>query len=161
MYASAGKWEEAAKVRKLMRDRGIRKNPGCSWIELGRIVHVFVANDVSHPRIKEVYQFLESLSEKMALAGYVPDVRWALAKDQAAEGEIRLQHHSEKLALAFALISTKEGEPILVMKNLRICGDCHNAIKIISAVTSREITVRDAHRFHCFTDGSCSCGDYW
>jgi pentatricopeptide repeat protein len=161
MYASAGKWEEAAKVRKLMRDRGIRKNPGCSWIELGRIVHVFVANDVSHPRIKEVYQFLESLSEKMALAGYVPDVRWALAKDQAAEGEIRLQHHSEKLALAFALISTKEGEPILVMKNLRICRDCHNAIKIISAVTSREITVRDAHRFHCFTDGSCSCGDYW
>jgi pentatricopeptide repeat protein len=161
MYASAGKWEEAAKVRKLMRARGIRKNPGCSWIELGRIVHVFVANDVSHPRIEEVHQFLESLSEKMTNAGYVPDVGWALAKDQAAEGEKRLQHHSEKLALAFALISTKEGEPILVMKNLRICVDCHNAIKIISAVISREITVRNAHRFHCFTDGSCSCGDYW
>ncbi|TVU20782.1 hypothetical protein EJB05_30378, partial [Eragrostis curvula] len=161
MYASTGKWEEAAKIRKLMRDRGIRKKPGCSWIELGRIVHVFVANDVSHPRIKEVYQFLELMAQKMRLAGYVPDMRWALAKDQAAEGETRLRHHSEKLAVAFGLINTKEGEPILVIKNLRICGDCHNAIKIISALTHREITVRDAHRFHCFTDGSCSCGDYW
>ncbi|CAL4949829.1 unnamed protein product [Urochloa decumbens] len=161
MYASAGKWEEAAKIRKLMRDQGVRKKPGCSWIELGRTVHIFVANEVSHPRIKEVYRFLEVMSEKMKLAGYVPDVRWALAKDQAAEGEMRLRHHSEKLAVAFGLMNTKEGEPILVMKNLRICGDCHNAIKIISAITHREITVRDAHRFHFFSDGSCSCGDYW
>ncbi|KAF8660512.1 hypothetical protein HU200_057663 [Digitaria exilis] len=161
MYASAGKWEEAAKIRKLMRDQGIRKKPGCSWIEVGRRVHVFVANEVSHPRIKEVYRFLEVMSEKMRHAGYVPDIRWALAKDQAAEGEIRLRHHSEKLALAFGLMNTKEGEPILVMKNLRICRDCHNAIKIISAITHREITVRDTHRFHCFSDGSCSCGDYW
>ena len=161
MYASAGKWEESAKIRKLMRDQGIRKKPGCSWIELGRIVHIFVANEVSHPRIKEVYRFLEVMSGKMRLAGYVPDVRWALAKDQAEEGEVRLRHHSEKLAVAFGLMNTKEGEPILVMKNLRICGDCHNAIKIISSITRREITVRDAHRFHCFSDGSCSCGDYW
>ncbi|RCV25546.1 hypothetical protein SETIT_5G175500v2 [Setaria italica] len=161
MYASAGKWEETAKIRKLMRDQGIRKKPGCSWIELGRAVHIFVANEVSHPRIKEVHRFLEVMSGKMRLAGYVPDVRWALAKDQAAEGEMRLRHHSEKLAVAFGLMKTKEGEPILVMKNLRICGDCHNAIKIISAITRREITVRDAHRFHCFSDGSCCCGEYW
>uniref|UniRef100_A0A0E0JJ40 DYW domain-containing protein n=1 Tax=Oryza punctata TaxID=4537 RepID=A0A0E0JJ40_ORYPU len=161
IYANVGKWDEVANIRKLMRDRGIRKKPGCSWIELGRIVHIFVANDVSHPRIKEVYKFLEVMSEKMKLAGYVPDVSWALAKDHAAEGEVRLRHHSEKLAVAFGLINTKEGEPILVMKNLRICGDCHNAIKIISAITFRQITVRDAHRFHCFSNGSCSCGDYW
>ncbi|KAL6839496.1 hypothetical protein ACP4OV_030766 [Aristida adscensionis] len=161
MYATAGKWEEAARIRKLMRDRGIRKKPGCSWIELERMVHIFVANDVSHPRIKDVYEFLELMSEKMTHAGYVPDVRWALAKDHEAEGETRLRHHSEKLAVAFGLMNTKEGEAILVMKNLRICGDCHNAIKIISAITHREITVRDAHRFHCFSDGSCSCGDYW
>ncbi|KAF8676485.1 hypothetical protein HU200_047042 [Digitaria exilis] len=107
MYASAGKWEEAAKIRKLMRDQGIRKSPGCSWIELGRTVHVFVANEVSHPRIKEVYRFLEVMSEKMRHAGYVPDIRWALAKDQAAEGEIRLRHHSEKLALAFVIACVK------------------------------------------------------
>lgn len=94
IYATVGKWEEAAQIRKLLRNRGIRKKPGCSWIELGRIVHIFVANDVSHRRIKDVYKFLEVMSEKMKLAGYVPDERWALAKDHAAEGETRLRHHS-------------------------------------------------------------------
>lgn len=94
IYATVDKWEEAAQIRKLLRNRGIRKKPGCSWIELGRIVHIFVANDVSHRRIKDVYKFLEVMSEKMKLAGYVPDERWALAKDHAAEGETRLRHHS-------------------------------------------------------------------
>ncbi|XP_072150050.1 pentatricopeptide repeat-containing protein At3g49710-like [Setaria viridis] len=118
MYASAGKWEETAKIRKLMRDQGIRKKPGCSWIELGRAVHIFVANEVSHPRIKEVHRFLEVMSGKMRLAGYVPDVRWALAKDQAAEGEMRLRHHSEKLAVAFgrSLSEMHTGSIALVME---------------------------------------------
>ncbi|GMP27649.1 hypothetical protein CsSME_00003544 [Camellia sinensis var. sinensis] len=164
MYASAGRWEEVATVRKLMRDKGVKKKPGCSWIEVNKRIHVFVAEDSSHPLIKEIYDFLQEMSKKMTLAGYVPDVRWVLVRDdgtRAREKELRLGHHSEKLAVAFGLISTKDGEPILVVKNLRICGDCHNAIKFISAITGREITVRDAHRFHCFKDGHCSCGDYW
>lgn len=164
MYASAGRWEEVATVRKFMRDRGVKKKPGCSWIEVKKRIHVFVAEDSSHPMIKEIYEFLEEMSGKMKRAGYVPDVRWALVKDDGTRGgekEIRLGHHSEKLAVAFGLISTKDGEPILVVKNLRICGDCHNAIKFISAIAGREITVRDAHRFHCFKEGQCSCGDYW
>ncbi|KAI8534722.1 hypothetical protein RHMOL_Rhmol10G0118800 [Rhododendron molle] len=164
MYASEGRWEEMATVRKLMRENGVRKKPGCSWIEVNKRVHVFVAEDSSHPLIKKIYAFLEEMLEKMKVAGYVPDMRWALVRDdgiRAGEKELRLGHHSEKLAVAFGLISTKDGEPILVVKNLRICGDCHNAIKFISAITGREITVRDALRFHCFKDGQCSCGDYW
>ncbi|KAI0523592.1 hypothetical protein KFK09_005988 [Dendrobium nobile] len=161
MYASSGNWEEMANSRRLMRDRGVRKKPGCSWIEIGKRIHVFAADDVSHSRIKDVYEFLEEISDKMKLAGYVPDVKWSLVRDDVREGEVRLAHHSEKLAVAFGLISTANGAPILVMKNLRICGDCHNAIKYISRIAGREITVRDAHRFHCFRDGHCSCGDYW
>lgn len=164
MYSRAGKWEEVAKIRKLMRDRGVKKKPGCSWIEVNKRVHVFVAEESSHPMIKEIHEYLEEMSRKIKRAGYVPDVRWALVKDdETVEGEkeIMLGHHSEKLAVAFGLISTREGEPILVVKNLRICGDCHNAIKFISAIAGREITVRDAHRFHCFKEGQCSCGDYW
>ena len=125
---------------------------------------VFVAEDSSHPLIKEIYDFLEEMSKKVKLAGYVPDVRSALVRDDGTrtrEKDLRLGHQSEKLAVAFGLISTKDGEPILVVNNLRICGDCHNAIKYISAITGREITERDAHRFHCFKDGQCSCGDYW
>lgn len=160
IYASAGKWEDVAMVRKLMRDRGVKKKPGCSWIEIKKIVHVFVAEDSSHPMIKKIYGFLEEMYTKMKWAGYVPDMRWVLVKDDG-EKEMRLGHHSEKLAVAFGLISTRKGEPILVVKNLRICGDCHNAIKFISAIEEREITVRDAYRFHCFKEGKCSCGDYW
>lgn len=164
MYAKAGKWEDVATVRKLMRDRGVKKKPGCSWIEVKKRVHVFVAEDSSHPMIKQIHEYLEEMWRKMKQAGYVPDVRWALVKDDEAgkgEKEIRLGYHSEKLAVAFGLLSTKDGEPILVVKNLRICGDCHNAIKFISSISGREITVRDAHRFHSFKEGKCSCGDYW
>lgn len=165
IYATAGRWQDMAAVRRLMRDRGVRKKPGCSWIEVGRRTHVFVAADASHPMIKEIHEFLEEMLEKIRLAGYVPDLRWALVKDGGDIGrrdmEMKLGHHSEKLAVALGLMSTKEGEPILVLKNLRICGDCHNAFKFISKVTKREITVRDTHRFHCFKEGACSCGDYW
>ncbi|KAI4327307.1 hypothetical protein L6164_019784 [Bauhinia variegata] len=164
MYASASKWEEAATVKRLMRDRGLKKKPGCSWIEVDKRVHVFVAEDTSHPMLKEIHEYLGDMLRKMKQAGYVPDVRWALVKDGEGgveEKERRLGHHSEKLAVAFGLISTREGVPILVVKNLRICGDCHNAIKFISAIAGREIIVRDANRFHCFKEGQCSCGDYW
>ncbi|KAM7250989.1 hypothetical protein ACFE04_022872 [Oxalis oulophora] len=164
IYSKVGKWDDVARIRKLMRERGVRKKPGCSWIEVKKQVHVFVAEDVSHPMIREIHEFLKEMSKKMVELGYVPDLSWALVKDdEIVEGEKErmLQHHSEKLAIAFGILSTKEGEPILVVKNLRICGDCHNAIKCISAISGREITVRDTHRFHCFKAGRCSCGDFW
>jgi hypothetical protein len=79
--------------------------------------------------------------------------------DQAREA--KLQYHSEKIALAFALIQVPEGATIRIMKNIRICGDCHSAFKYISKVYGREIVVRDTNIFHHFSNGSCSCGDYW
>lgn len=164
VYASAGRWEEVAKARKLMRDKQLKKKPGCSWIEFDKKIHIFVADDSSHALIKEIYDFWEEMSEKMKQAGYVPSASPALVRDDGSskgQEETRLGYHSEKLAVAFGLLSTKEGEPILVMKNLRICGNCHNAIKVISAITGREITVRDCYRFHCFKDGKCSCADFW
>ncbi|KAL0407469.1 UNVERIFIED_CONTAM: putative pentatricopeptide repeat-containing protein [Sesamum latifolium] len=72
-----------------------------------------------------------------------------------------LSYHSERLAISFALISTAEGSAITVMKNLRTCGDCHSAIKLIAKIVDREIILRDSSRFHHFRDGFCSCGDYW
>lgn len=164
MYTDAGRWEEMAAVRKLMRSRRVRKKPGCSWIEVKKKEHVFVAEDWSHPKIRQVCEYLEEMMKKMKELGYVMDKRWAMVKvDEAGEGEeeMRLGHHSEKLAVAFGLMSTGHGEEIVVKKNLRICGDCHNAIKFMSEVAGREIIVRDNLRFHCFKDGKCSCGDYW
>ena len=77
------------------------------------------------------------------------------------EKENVLSYHSEKLAVAFGLISMSEGSPIQVIKNLQICGDCHVVIKLASKIYGRDIIVRDRARFHRFKDGSCSCRDYW
>ncbi|KAL0377941.1 UNVERIFIED_CONTAM: Pentatricopeptide repeat-containing protein [Sesamum radiatum] len=164
IYARANRWEEVARIKRYMRDKGVNRRPGCSWIEVDKRIHVFVAEDKLHPMIEKIYEFWEEMSKKIKLAGYVPDVRWVSVRDDGLredEKEKIVRHHSEKLAVAFGLLSTKLNVPLLVMKNLRICGDCHNAIKIVSSITRREITVRDCHRFHLFKDGQCSCRDFW
>ncbi|CAN1820905.1 Putative pentatricopeptide repeat-containing protein At3g11460, mitochondrial [Linum perenne] len=69
--------------------------------------------------------------------------------------------HSEKLAVVFGLLNTRNGTKIVVMKNLRICGDCHFFMKLVSKIVHREFVVRDPTRFHHFKEGTCSCRDYW
>jgi pentatricopeptide repeat protein len=161
IYAAAGRWDDAAKIRKLMTDRGVIKEPGCSWIEFKKKVHVFFVGDRSHPQTEEIYAALHILAGKMKLAGYVPDTNLALHDVDEEQKEHILCYHSEKLAIAFALINTTPGTIIQIVKNLRVCIDCHTATKFISKITEREIVVRDANRFHHFKDGFCSCGDYW
>ncbi|XP_042493676.1 pentatricopeptide repeat-containing protein At2g15690, mitochondrial-like [Macadamia integrifolia] len=116
---------------------------------------------ITNPNKKEVYDKLRSLNEEMKEAGYVPDTRYVLHDINEEAKEKALLYHSEKLAIAFGLISTPPGTTLRIIKNLRICGDCHNAVKLISKIEGREIIVRDNKRFHHFRDGKCSCGDYW
>lgn len=150
VYADAGNSVESAGVRKLMRDKGVRKQPGYSWIEVQNKIHVFTADEGSHPQIFAIKKELKELIENIVAVGYV--------KTEASE---LVMHHSEKLAVVYGLMTLPEWMPIHVIKNLRICTDCHTVIKLISTVTSREIVVRDAIRFHHFRKGVCSCGDYW
>ncbi|KAE9613598.1 hypothetical protein Lal_00016090 [Lupinus albus] len=97
----------------------------------------------------------------MMEAGYVPDTRYVLHDIDQEAKEQALLYHSERLAIAYGLISTPPRTPLRIIKNLRVCGDCHNAIKIMSRIVGRELIVRDNKRFHHFKDGKCSCGDYW
>ncbi|XP_043695431.1 pentatricopeptide repeat-containing protein At5g04780, mitochondrial-like [Telopea speciosissima] len=161
MYASAGMWDTVAKVRRQMKTNKIKKEPGMSWIEVKGKVHAFVVGDRSHSRTEEIYAKLEELSDLMTKAGYVPMVEIDLHDVNQSEKELLLFHHSERLAVAFGLIATPAGAPIRVKKNLRVCVDCHTALKYICKIVSREIIVRDINRFHHFRDGYCSCGDYW
>eukprot|EP01018_Ginkgo_biloba_P030200 Gb_04419 [translate_table: standard] len=161
IYAAAGRWDGVAKVRIMMKDRGLKKKPGCSWIEVKNRVHAFVGGDRSHPESEKIYATLESLSREMKNAGYAPDTNFVLDDVKEEEKEHILFSHSEKLAIAFGLIHTFPGIPIRITKNLRVCGDCHSATKFISKIVGREIIVRDMNRFHRFKDGLCSCGDYW
>ncbi|KAK3183962.1 hypothetical protein Dsin_031248 [Dipteronia sinensis] len=159
--ASARRWQGVSEVRKAMRDRNVKKEPGISWLEIKNQVHQFCIADKSHPNSIEIDLYLEELMSEMKKRGYVPDTASVLHDMDNEEKEYNLTHHSEKLAIAFALMNTPEGAPIRVMKNLRVCSDCHVAIKYISKIKNREIIVRDASRFHHFKNGKCSCGDYW
>ncbi|XP_042483971.1 putative pentatricopeptide repeat-containing protein At1g68930 [Macadamia integrifolia] len=161
MYASKGKWDDVARLRRGMRDRRVRKEPGFSWIKYKNKVHIFSADDRSNPYSDQIYAELEKLNQKMVGEGYVPDMSSVLHDVEAAVKIKMLSHHSEKLAIAFGLIFIPAGLPIRIVKNLRVCGDCHTATKFISKITQREVLVRDAVRFHLFRDGTCSCGDFW
>lgn len=103
----------------------------------------------------------KGLNGQMREAGYVPDTRYVLHDIDQEAKEQALMYHSERLAIAYGLISTPARTTLRIIKNLRICGDCHNAIKIMSKIVGRELIVRDNKRFHHFRDGKCSCGDYW
>ncbi|KAJ6851510.1 pentatricopeptide repeat-containing protein-like [Iris pallida] len=162
LYATANDWNGVYRVRKMMAKRGVKKVPGCSSIELDGTVHEFIAGDAANYRKKEIYDMLDEMGEKLRLAGYEADTTQVLLdiEDEEAK-ESSLFHHSEKIAVAFGLIRTKPGTTIRVVKNLRVCGDCHSAMKFLSEVYGRDIIVRDSNRFHHFSRGLCSCQDYW
>ncbi|XVF72229.1 hypothetical protein PTKIN_Ptkin12aG0103300 [Pterospermum kingtungense] len=161
IYASSRDWESVARVRLKMKEMDVRKDPGCSWIELDGVVHEFLVEDDSHPRAKEIHSMLQEIAEQMRLVGYKPDTTQVLLNIDEEEKESTLYYHSERIAIAFGLISTTPGMPLCIVKNLRVCEDCHSSIKIISKIYRREIIVRDRKRFHHFVNGSCSCMDYW
>ncbi|KAK7345317.1 hypothetical protein VNO77_15919 [Canavalia gladiata] len=161
IYAKAGKWEKVAKFRNMMTQRKLKKVPGWTWIEVDNKTYQFSVGDRSHLQSKEIYEMLTSLIKKLEMAGYVPDTDFVLQDVEEEVKQEMLYTHSEKLAIAFGLISIPEGKPIRISKNLRVCGDCHTFSKMVSAIMRRSIIVRDANRFHHFNDGTCSCGDYW
>uniref|UniRef100_A0A2P2QMH2 Uncharacterized protein MANES_01G040700 n=1 Tax=Rhizophora mucronata TaxID=61149 RepID=A0A2P2QMH2_RHIMU len=145
-----------------MIQRGVGKIPGCSSIEINNIVHEFFSGDGVHYVSTALHRALDELMKELKLVGYVPDTSLVFHADIGEEDkEIILRYHSEKLAIAFGLLNTLPGTTIRVVKNLRVCGDCHSAAKFISLIFNREIILRDVQRFHHFKDGRCSCGDYW
>ncbi|KAJ4951440.1 hypothetical protein NE237_028272 [Protea cynaroides] len=161
IYANAGRWDDVAKVRKLMKEKGSLKLRGCSSIEVDSEIHEFGVKDTIHPRAKEIYKMIDEMSEQLRIAGHVANTNEVFFDVEEEEKEKALFFHSEKLAIAFGLIATNKGATLRIVKNLRVCVDCHSAIKIISRIFDREIVVRDRSRFHHFKKGSCSCGDYW
>ena len=161
IYATIGRWDDVTKVRFMMKNIGVQKEAGCSWIEIKNKVHAFIVGDRSHQQIEKIHAILDELSGKIREAGYMLERNFALHDVEAEEKQHMLFYHSEKLAIAFGLINMPFGTPIHIIKNLRVCGDCHAAIKFISKIVEREIVVRDAIRFHHFKDGVCSCRDYW
>eukprot|EP01018_Ginkgo_biloba_P015179 Gb_08051 [translate_table: standard] len=67
IYSAAGRWDDVEKVRTMMKSRGLKKRPGCSWIEVKNMIHVFTAGDRSQPYSKEIYTMLDNLSAEVKM----------------------------------------------------------------------------------------------
>ncbi|KAJ4835868.1 hypothetical protein Tsubulata_026064, partial [Turnera subulata] len=141
MYAGFGCMEEA---RRMFDEEGGEWDVVC----------------YSHPEMDEINWMLKTMIERIEMEGYLPNTSQAVLDIGEEEKESALQHHSEKLAIAFGLIKTNPGTTVRVVKNLRMCVDCHSAIKLISRVYDREIIVRDRAHYHHFRNGACSCKDF-
>ncbi|KAI8571372.1 hypothetical protein RHMOL_Rhmol01G0114700 [Rhododendron molle] len=74
VYGAVGRYEEVSEVRLMMRQQNVRKEPGCSWIELGDGVHVFVTGDRRHPEDYLIYAGLNSLNAHLYEGGSMPSV---------------------------------------------------------------------------------------
>lgn len=157
VYTEARNLEGILRVRMLMRERKLKKDPGCSYVEFKGRVHLFFAGDRNHPQTNEIYKKLNELEN------LVKDLDGCKKNDHERREEYlnSMGVHSEKLAVAFALLNTRKETEIIIIKNLRICGDCHLFIKLVSKIVDRQFVVRDATRFHHFKNGFCSCKEYW
>ncbi|MQL69059.1 hypothetical protein Taro_001347 [Colocasia esculenta] len=143
LYASVNHWEKVNTVRNKMQVP-VGSAPGYSFIEVDGIIHEFLAADKLHPQIVDIRNKLkEVLSRASMEGGYAADTRNVLFDLSEEEKEQAVSWHSEKLAVAFGLMSLEPGCPIRIVKNLRICEDCHSAMKAISQLEMRELTFGD------------------
>ncbi|CAO2838062.1 unnamed protein product [Amaranthus hypochondriacus] len=161
MYARAEKWTDAANTRAKVADRGLDQAAGLSLVEVKRKVHKFVSQDKSSSDWEEIYEMIHQMEWQLKFEGYKPDTSEVLHNIDEEEKLERLRYHSQKLAMAYALLHTPETTTIRIVRNVRMCRDTHTYTKFISVIYNRLIVVRDRNRFHHFKDGTCSCRDYW
>ncbi|KAL8161225.1 hypothetical protein V2J09_012714 [Rumex salicifolius] len=160
VYATSGKWNDVVSVRRSMSSQRIKKPPGWSMIEVDKTVYTFLAGEARNEITERAYVKLKEIMARIKVdGGYAPETTSVMYDIEDEEKEDAVCKHSEKLAVAFGMIDLCEGKSLRVVKNLRICRDCHSVMCVISRVYGVEIVVRDRSRFHTFKDGLCSCGD--
>ncbi|MCO5548038.1 hypothetical protein L7F22_001494 [Adiantum nelumboides] len=162
LCAAAGMLDKAKHIESMRIKNKAWKLPGrSSWIDPNNKVHEFCVDDLKHAQCKEINLKLEDITRKMLQEGYYPKLSWVSRDVPDALKKILLCRHSEKLALACALLNTPQGGSIYIRKNMQMCGDCHDATLFISKIEKRKIVVTDAKFCHRFEDGRCSCNGYF
>ncbi|KAK9055029.1 hypothetical protein SSX86_026108 [Deinandra increscens subsp. villosa] len=162
MYAANGRWKDVAAMRSIMNSSKIKKFAAFSWVEIDGKVHKFVSEDRNHPESEAIYLELNRIVRKLLKSGFTPNKNLVLHDVGDNEKLQSICYHSEKLALAYGLMRKPEGrQPVRILKNIRVCGDCHLFMKLVSRIIGRTIVLRDSNRFHHFVGGSCSCKDLW
>ncbi|CAF2149074.1 unnamed protein product [Rotaria magnacalcarata] len=164
IYSSLGEHEEAKNFRSSqIKELGVKVKVGLSWTEIkGQIVQL-KAHDHSHPQSAEIYAKIDRLKSKAIENGFIFDSSWitrSLNENETIESV--LCGHSELLVIALNLIQEPVPKFIQVVKNLRVCGHCHQFTKVIAKIEQCDIVVRDANRIHHFyPNGQCSCQDHF
>lgn len=161
LYAISNRWEDVERVKDLMGVLGVKNLQVWSWIQIDFKIHFFSAEGKPHPDAGEIYFELYNLVSEMKKEGYVPDISCVYQNIDEIEKDKVLLRHTEKLAITYGLMKMKSSTPIRVIKNTRMCSDCHTAAKYMSLVRNHEIIIKDGIRFHHFRVGKCSCNDCW
>ncbi|CAF2122201.1 unnamed protein product [Rotaria magnacalcarata] len=148
--------EEAENIRlNRMKEVGKKVQVGLSWTAVNGEIVQLKAHDRSYSRSKEIYAEAERISSELIKHGHNYDSSWItrpLHENETIKSV--LCAHSERHAIAFYFIQ--------ITKNLRVCGDCHQATKLIAKVLQVNIVVRDTTCIHHFsTNGTCSCQDHF
>ncbi|XP_020264817.1 pentatricopeptide repeat-containing protein At3g24000, mitochondrial-like isoform X2 [Asparagus officinalis] len=155
IYADAKRWDDVAKVRMVMKELGLKANTAYSWVEKKGKVYKFSVGD----RLKE---FSVKMYDILNKAGFEPDTSSIGHNLEHEEAKVSdLCGHTEKVALAFVLMGDGGEKLIRIGKNLRVCKDCHEAFKFASKAYGREIILKDPNLYHQFSQGCCSCNDFW
>lgn len=156
-YSVCGKSWEAPKMKKLEKGKFVKETVGESWIEMNNMVHTFVVGDQSQPYVDKVHSWLNRVG--LNFKAHISDNELCIEEE---EKENISSVHSEKLAFAFAFMDSHHTPQILrIVKNLRMCRDCHDTAKYLSLAYRCEIYLNDSNCLHHFKDGHCSCRDYW
>uniref|UniRef100_A0ACD5TJQ2 Uncharacterized protein n=1 Tax=Avena sativa TaxID=4498 RepID=A0ACD5TJQ2_AVESA len=158
IYANDGLWDSTESVRDAMTEQGLHVERQCSWFYLGTRVDSFEAGDLSHPAFENILSTWKDVASRMEQSGYAPQDNEPYCN---VEVDPLSCHHTERIAVCYGLISMCSHEPIRVLKNFRMCKECHSSIKFISRDKNRQILISDGCTYHHFNDGSCSCGDMW
>ena len=169
---SLGKYNEANEINLRRMSKGWKKQRGKSEIVIPGddpgTVHSFTAGDDYKKDYPNYWQKMDQLWNKwqVELKKYGFEHNHNSMTRQLKESETVeyvLCRHAEKLALAYGILRIKNKNTIIhINKNMRMCADCHEAIKKIAQIEAREIRVADAHVIHIFDGkGNCSCGDYY
>ncbi|KAF0935094.1 hypothetical protein E2562_030337 [Oryza meyeriana var. granulata] len=139
LYSELARWQCSESTRLKMREKGMCKIPAKSWMFHGNSIHSFFARDRSHPQSKDIYAGLDVLILECMKSGYEPDTTFVLHDVEEYQKRHFLMYHSLKLAAMYGLLMAGHGGTIYVVKNIRMCGDCHSFLEHASAATGKEI----------------------
>ncbi|CAH8252879.1 unnamed protein product [Arabidopsis lyrata] len=159
IYALGAKLGRSLEGKKPRRDNLLKKPLGQSWIEVRNLIHTFTTGDQSKLCTDLLYPWVEKMCRVDNRSDqYNGEL---LIEEEGREETCGI--HSEKFAMAFGLISSSRAPKatIRILKNLRMCRDCHNTAKYVSKRYGCDILLEDTRCLHHFKNGDCSCKDYW